>query len=909
MHVEIVKLVGFLVANLCHDEKEWHEWALPFLEVLLDAQECSKAVKARELLKLNDMFSTLVDSKLKLVCEEADGFIHLHVGGTWWEDMLSKDRLEEDLAEFLQSFIAWASISGNYDSRTRVVARKMYQMLQSHEKFVELENRIFGSLSEETATFPVSDSVDVNNDSSMDSEDIVMNNAIAFDKNRAEIDNMTTLRKNRNRTARLNGTVTERVWKVSLAATVGATLMSLAAVSTAPAIINATVVLLGDTSISQFVLGMSALLTSYGLTGSSVMGTMGAYSATVKMLHRTEPLQEFHLDHLIRYENRSKAKQVTANTPIYLLIPGHCNYTPPIASSSSTAPTETNSCDGSGKPLIDEPVPSASLASNPGTGTLSDHIIENHYDVGTSASSTETKVDSDASHMSPSGANVTYITNFVNSMMSVMQQSDRDVWGADPEDCTHDMVQIDPCSRSVYPVTTNGVDESFIGIGTELSPVVSKAIGGVAYGSAAAAIQSNKMTKYHENHEFLFETDDRYKAYDNWEFRAQPLSGMNKVESKGDLHPDDVESHGSPNASDAVENEDDANPMENSTWDVVSKDAVHSGWWKQIIHHGDEYLLRWDRDVRETLSASLHDFLTSKGWNYITHELLMLTPAATILNAASLPWPISVLHSSLDSIDNPWVVALEKAKQAGRILAMVMLMQYEVLHAGDMDDADSAEHEHVIAGYRDQLHDMISNEQDIDSCMQFIQLAQSNDSAENVADGTSTQNPKKHRPITLVGYGIGARVIVHCLETLVSEYKMYGSKDYIRGLVENVVLMGTPYGTNVSAWRELRNIVPGRFINCYSTHDWLLALMFRQCTWELGVAGLGPVVLDQEEIQTPSVSDANTAFTSDSPSVNKHHNEFDVFHVENVDITSLIRSHADYPNALQLIIPLLRLEA
>ena len=347
----------------------------------------------------------------------------------------------------------------------------------------------------------------------------------------------------------------------------------------------------------------------------------------------------------------------------------------------------------------------------------------------------------------------------------------------------------------------------------------------------------------------------------------------------------------------------------------------------------------------------------------------MLTPAATILSAASLPWPISVLHSSLDGIDNPWVVALEKAKQAGRILAMVMLMQYEVLHACDMDDIDELAKSGSAAGtgpgggagtgssgvesagvsvYRDQLHDMISNEQDIDSCMQFIQLVSSTyTNSDNDTDGdangetntntkTTTsakktkQSPKKHRPITLVGYGIGARVIVHCLETLVSEYKMYSNKGYIRGLVEHVVLMGTPYGTNVSAWRELRNIVPGRFINCYSTHDWLLALMFRQCTWELGVAGLGPVIIDEDHVDhtvphtTANTTDVNTnEAVSPSPGpviplpvpvptptpTPLHCNEFDVFHIENVDITPLIRSHADYPNALQLIIPLLRLES
>ena len=187
----------------------------------------------------------------------------------------------------------------------------------------------------------------------------------------------------------------------------------------------------------------------------------------------------------------------------------------------------------------------------------------------------------------------------------------------------------------------------------------------------------------------------------------------------------------------------------------------------------------------------------------------------------------------------------------------------------------------------------------------------------------------KRRPITLIGYGIGARVIIHCLETLVTEYKSYSNKDYILGLVENVVLMGTPFGTNTAAWMELKSIIPGRFINCYSTRDWLLALMFRQCTWEIGVAGLGPIELstasDSEKQAVPvAVNEAESCSHEDrgadistvdavsqtpvdtrdalSPITNSNQS------IENMDVTALIRSHADYPNALQLIIPLLHLE-
>ena len=89
------------------------------------------------------------------------------------------------------------------------------------------------------------------------------------------------------------------------------------------------------------------------------------------------------------------------------------------------------------------------------------------------------------------------------------------------------------------------------------------------------------------------------------------------------------------------------------------------------------------------------------------------------------------------------------------------------------------------------------------------------------------------RPVTLVGYSLGARVIWSCLTTL-AEWKAFG-------LVESVVMLGAPVPSNIGTWRSMRTAVSGRLVNVYSTNDYLLAFLYRTSSLQYGVAGLMPI--------------------------------------------------------------------
>ena len=109
------------------------------------------------------------------------------------------------------------------------------------------------------------------------------------------------------------------------------------------------------------------------------------------------------------------------------------------------------------------------------------------------------------------------------------------------------------------------------------------------------------------------------------------------------------------------------------------------------------------------------------------------------------------------------------------------------------------------------------------------------------------------RPVTLVGYSLGAKVIYTCLHRL-AERKAFG-------LVESAVLVGAPTPSTAADWRMLRSVVSGRVVNVYSTNDYILAFLYRSSSIQLGVAGL-QAVENVKGVENVDVSDMVTGHTA-----------------------------------------------
>eukprot|EP00045_Choanoeca_perplexa_P016040 m.211456 g.211456 ORF g.211456 m.211456 type:complete len:677 (+) comp17149_c0_seq2:238-2268(+) len=87
------------------------------------------------------------------------------------------------------------------------------------------------------------------------------------------------------------------------------------------------------------------------------------------------------------------------------------------------------------------------------------------------------------------------------------------------------------------------------------------------------------------------------------------------------------------------------------------------------------------------------------------------------------------------------------------------------------------------------------------------------------------------RPVTLIGYSLGARVIFSCLKEL-------SRRKQAEGIVENVILMGLPMSGSPDVWNSIKTVVHGRVTVLHSTQDWLLRFLFRGTSAELFVAGV-----------------------------------------------------------------------
>lgn len=250
-------------------------------------------------------------------------------------------------------------------------------------------------------------------------------------------------------------------------------------------------------------------------------------------------------------------------------------------------------------------------------------------------------------------------------------------------------------------------------------------------------------------------------------------------------------------------------------------------WDFSATYAGELYTVRWEsnllRKICECVMDLAMDLVTGA-----TRHILKQTVLSTLL--AAVIWPSYVMNVA-NLIDEDWTLAVERADEAGKELAKTLLLS---------------------------------------------RVGQ--------------------RPVTLLGYSFGARVVYSCLKELArlqdewAEYREEKESSRVRtavqqhrfaklerqfngmrepcSIVEDAIIMGLPNHLSVSSWRACRLVVAGRLVNCYSTKDLILSLMFQAKRFSPGVQTILKPVCG-----TCSVNEAG---------------------VENVDVSDLVQGHQDY---------------
>ena len=254
-------------------------------------------------------------------------------------------------------------------------------------------------------------------------------------------------------------------------------------------------------------------------------------------------------------------------------------------------------------------------------------------------------------------------------------------------------------------------------------------------------------------------------------------------------------------------------------------------WDYTTTYGGELYTVRWESELLKTICDCVVD-LAVDVVNGATRQILKQTVLSTFLHAVI--WPTYLLNLA-NMIDGEWTLAVERADEAGRELAKTLLYS----RAG-------------------------------------------------------------RRPVVLIGFSFGARVIYSCLkelsriqeewedyqELLLKEDEMDNHRlskmrkefDGMRepgGVVEDAIMMGLPNHLSLSSWKSCRQVVAGRLVNCFSTNDMILSLMFqaKRSSFSNFTTSKGVGSLLKPVCGTCAVP---------------------VYGVENIDISDIVNGHQDY---------------
>ncbi|EME26366.1 Uncharacterized membrane protein [Galdieria sulphuraria] len=151
-----------------------------------------------------------------------------------------------------------------------------------------------------------------------------------------------------------------------------------------------------------------------------------------------------------------------------------------------------------------------------------------------------------------------------------------------------------------------------------------------------------------------------------------------------------------------------------------------------------------------------------------------------------------------------------------------------------------------------------------------------------------------NRPVTLVGFSLGARVVFKCLLSL-ADRRCFG-------VVDHAFLIGAPVTGSPSQWKKAKAAVGGRLVNAYCGTDWALTFFHRgMANSATSVAGIRRV---RVTMKAQVSNNGTNHFVNDNETLdNVKDRSISIELVENVDLAAIgVQGHKDYRNLLRRIL-------
>jgi len=153
-----------------------------------------------------------------------------------------------------------------------------------------------------------------------------------------------------------------------------------------------------------------------------------------------------------------------------------------------------------------------------------------------------------------------------------------------------------------------------------------------------------------------------------------------------------------------------------------------------------------------------------------------------------------------------------------------------------------------------------------------------------------------NRPVTLVGFSLGARVVFKCLLSL-ADRRCFN-------VVDHAFLIGAPVTGSPSQWKKAKSAVAGRLVNAYCGTDWALTFFHRgMANSASSVAGIRRVKVTMKA-QIPNTA-TNTSHQEMEHADDNSNDERIISKelVENIDLAAIgVQGHKDYRNLLHRIL-------